>query len=118
MVLPVPVRILDGCALFEQQACNGVARWADHFENLIVAAPIIPEEVAQGRPSMAWRPIQSIPCIDRIEFVGLPWGRTRDTHRKCAAVARPALVDAINRAEFLHFGIGGLWGDWAGLAAE
>jgi hypothetical protein len=34
--------------LFESQACNGLERWADNFESVIVAAPVIPEEIAEN----------------------------------------------------------------------
>ncbi len=46
LVLPVPFRIQGTELFFESQACNGLERWADNFELVIVAAPTIPESLA------------------------------------------------------------------------
>ena len=41
LVLPVPFLVRGEELLFEAQASNGLNRWADHFEQVVVAAPVI-----------------------------------------------------------------------------
>ncbi len=123
MVLPVPLRLADDgrggwVMMFEQQACNGLARWCDSFDTLLVAAPVLPEPLVAGRKAMAWLPVDQIPTASRVEFVPLPWGKTVRAHLRSATSVRRQLRGLIDRSTYLHFGVGGLWGDWAGLACE
>ncbi len=118
LVLPVPMRISDGKILFEQQACNGVDRWADHFNTLIVAAPCIPEGLAKERRTMGWRDVREIPSIDRIEFIPLPWATRSLPFAKVYRQGRRILRQLIGRSHYLQFALGNLWGDWATVAAR
>jgi glycosyltransferase involved in cell wall biosynthesis len=118
MVLPVPLRVVNGRILFEQQACNGVARWADHFHSLIVAAPTLPEQLVGQMKAMAWRDADEIEHRERIEFVPLPWGFSPREHFRHARATRRLLRQLIDRSDYLHFGIGALLGDWAAEAAQ
>jgi glycosyltransferase involved in cell wall biosynthesis len=118
MVLPVPLRLLDGKILFEQQACNGIARWGDHFDSLIVAAPTIPESLVGRFPTLAWLDVEGIEHRPRVTFVPLPWAYAWRDHLRHARPTRRLLRELIERSDYLHFGIGAWLGDWGAEGAH
>lgn len=112
---PVPVyRGPDGGLLLEDQACNGLRLWAEHFDRLIAVMPL-----AQGQPPQSWVPVAEGvgPTISRIEIVTLPqeWGLRG--FLRAMPEARRKLDDAIARADRLSFALGGLVGDWGAVGA-
>jgi glycosyltransferase involved in cell wall biosynthesis len=116
LVLPVPFRSFNGQLLFETQACNGLERWADNFGKVIVAAPVMPEQLAVEE-AIVWKDTATLEKPERFEFVPLPWAysiREFFTHYQSI---RTLLADLIGRCEYLQFAISGLWGDWAAIAA-
>ena len=60
LVLPVPFRVVNGEYFVEAQAANGLDRWADHFERLVVAAPVIPEEMVARLSGFVWRSLSTL----------------------------------------------------------
>ncbi len=60
LVLPVPFRRQGGKLLFEFQACNGLERWAENFETLTIACPLIPESLADADSNLQWQPVRRI----------------------------------------------------------
>lgn len=117
LVLPVPFRALpEGTLLVEQQAWNGLERWAENFDRMIVAAPVLPESMLGGR-STRWVAAESLPSRARIDFVRLPWAFRPDHFVKAWRPTRRVLAGLIPRAEYLQFAIGGLFGDWGSVAA-
>ncbi|MGQ4649968.1 glycosyltransferase [Lyngbya aestuarii] len=117
LVLPVPFRLKGKQILCESQACNGLEKWADNFESLVVAAPVIPESLAQQSTTMTWCSTETITNIERIQLVPLPWAYSPGKFISCYASARASLAELIARCRYLQFAIGGLWGDWAAIAA-
>jgi hypothetical protein len=75
LVLPVPLRVKGNQLLFDSQACNGLEQWADNFESVIVAAPVLPEAQAtqEKAQTMTWRNTATLAKPHRFEFVPLPW---------------------------------------------
>jgi glycosyltransferase involved in cell wall biosynthesis len=123
MVLPVPLRRVSGPAgeqrlLLERQACNGLDRWSDNFDSLRVAAPVMPESHAAARRDIAWADVGTIPSIDRIDLVPLPKVHSMVGHLRHVGPVRALMRALIERATYLHFGVGGMWGGWGGIAAE
>jgi glycosyltransferase involved in cell wall biosynthesis len=118
LVLPVPFRREGGELLFEEQACNGLDRWADNFLHLTVAAPVLPESIAQGETTMRWRDTKTLEHAERMTLIALPWAYSlRDFLRDYGRIAK-LLRDEIARSRYLQFAIGGLIGDWAAVAAR
>ena len=76
LVLPAPLRASGEEWLVESQACNGLARWADNFERVTVAAPALPDEAAGSLGGVVWEPLSSLACFDRVEVVALPYAYT------------------------------------------
>lgn len=117
LVLPVPFRVKDNQLLFESQACNGLEQWADNFGSVIVVAPIMPESLSQENKTMVWKDTQSLASPERFEFVPLPWAYSTKDFLLCYSAVRSTLSKLIERSHYLQFAIGGLFGDWAAIAA-
>ncbi|MFN4101327.1 MAG: glycosyltransferase family 1 protein, partial [Pararhodobacter sp.] len=111
--LAVPLHRSDGVLYLEDQACNGLNLWAQHFDRLIV---LIPE--AAGPPPPSWVPLERVgAAMERIELVILPEAWRPDRFLRALPAAMPRIRDAIGRADLLGFAIGGLFGDWGSAAA-
>ncbi|MDG3004966.1 glycosyltransferase [Paludisphaera mucosa] len=119
LVLPVSFRRDQaGRLLFESQACNGLERWAENFGRLVVACPLAPGVARDGdETSEIYLPVDDLPSRDRIEFITLPTAYRMLAFAKAYRGARAALAAAIPRCQYLCFAIGGLFGDWASVAA-
>ncbi len=103
----------EGGFLLENQACNALRLWAEHFDRLIVAIPVEP-----GPPPPAWIPVEAIgPALARIEFVELPVAWRPDQFFRALPATRAKLRAAIARADYASFAIGGLFGDWGSVGA-
>jgi glycosyltransferase involved in cell wall biosynthesis len=118
LVLPVPFRVREGVTLLEEQATNGLRRWLADFDHVIVAAPVMPEEVAaKTAATIIWKDVLDLESEKRVTLVPLPWAYTvkefAKSYRRTAALLR----GYIGQARYLQFAIGGLVGDWAGVAA-
>jgi len=106
----------EGKLWFEKQACNGLSRWAENFDKVIVACPTLTASVAEQRMGMQWLATESIEHVDRIEFVPLPASyKIRDFLRDHHAVS-VLLRENIQKSDYLSFAISGLFGDWAAIA--
>ncbi len=118
LVMPVPFQTDDGHFGFDEQTCDGLVRWAENFDKIIMACPVLPRggSGASDPTIKSWRAIADLPCADRIELVPLPTAyRTQEFVRAYRSVRRQ-LAEAIRRADYLCFGIGGLEGDWGAIA--
>ncbi|MEO8893964.1 MAG: glycosyltransferase [Coleofasciculaceae cyanobacterium] len=117
LIVPVPFRDKDNQLLFESQACNGLERWADNFESVIVAAPVIPEEIAEDEKAMIWQNIDTLAKPERFEFVPLPWAYSPLKFLSTYGSVRSTIAQLISRSHYLQFAIGGIFGDWAAIGA-
>lgn len=110
---PVPLHRRDGVRCLEDQACDGLRLWLDHYDRLIL---LIPESDRPAPPS--WVPLEHVgPALARIEIVALPEAWRPDRFLRALPAALPRIRDAIGRADWLGFAIGGLVGDWGSVAA-
>jgi glycosyltransferase involved in cell wall biosynthesis len=118
LVLPVPFLVRDGVVLLEEQATNGLKRWAANFEHVIVAAPAIPQEVAAtSAATVIWKDVQELEAEKRVTLVPLPWAYGVKEFFKTYRRTRKLLASYMDQARYLQFAIGGLAGDWAAVAA-
>ncbi|WP_019505644.1 glycosyltransferase [Pleurocapsa sp. PCC 7319] len=117
LVLPVPFRVQGNKLFFESQACNGLEQWANNFESVIVAAPVIPESLAAQDATTTWRNTSSLATPNRFELLPLPWAYSPLKFISCYISVRASLAELISRCRYLQFAIGGLFGDWAAVAA-
>lgn len=117
LVLPVPFRAKGNQLFFESQACNGLEQWADNFESLIVAAPLMPELLVEQEKTIIWRNTAMLAKPQRFELVPLPWAYSLPKFLACYSSVRASLAALISRCHYLQFAIGGLIGDWGAIAA-
>jgi glycosyltransferase involved in cell wall biosynthesis len=116
LVLPVPFRQAGDRLLFESQACNGLNRWADNFSRVVVAAPVMPENIAQSDKTIVWEDTARV-LNPRVTCLPLPWAYSMANFAREYWRCRNLLAEQIRACEFLQFAIGGLVGDWAAVAA-
>ena len=110
---PVPIYPGKGGYLLEDQACNGLRLWAENFERVIVMHPL---EHGEAPPS--WIPVQSSGIdLSRVEMVALPTAYRPDQFLIHYWSVRKQIAQLIDRAHYLSFSIGGLFGDWGSVAA-
>ncbi len=110
---PVPLYSSEHGHLLEDQACNGLTRWAENFSRLIVMFP-----VEHGTPPPSWIPLHSSGVdLQRVEVVALPTAYRPDQFLRHYRAIRQQIGQLIDRANYLSFSIGGLFGDWGSVAA-
>ena len=106
---PVPLYSSEKGYLLEDQACNGVRLWAENFGRVIIMFP-----VQHGNAPPSWVPLQA---PQGVEVVGLPTAYRPDQFARHYAATRQQIGQLIDRARYLSFAIGGLFGDWGAVAA-
>lgn len=110
---PVPLHRREGALCLEDQACNGLRLWAEHFGRVIALMPESPDPAPP-----AWVGLDRIgPARERVEIVALPEAWRPGAFLRALPGARRAIRGAIERADFIGFAIGGLVGDWGTVAA-
>lgn len=110
---PVPLYSSDQGYLLEDQACNGMKLWTEHFSRVIIMFPVL-----HGAPPPSWIPLSSPQVnLERVEIVGLPTAYRPDQFARHYAATRRQIGQLIDRARYMSFAIGGLFGDWGAVAA-
>jgi glycosyltransferase involved in cell wall biosynthesis len=85
-----------------------------------MACPRLPADMAAAYQdtSDTWQAVADLPCADRIELVPLPYAYKVSEFSRTYAVTRQLLSAKMQAAPYLCFAIGGLIGDWAGVACQ
>lgn len=110
---PVPLYASSDGYLLEDQACNGLRRWADNFDRVVVMHPL-----ENGTAPPSWIPIQSSGIdLNRVEIVALPSAYRPDRFFLEYRSVRRKIAKLIDQADYLSFSIGGLFGDWGAVAS-
>lgn len=115
LVVPVPVRMVDGQILMESQSLHGLDMYAENFDHVTAAFPVLPESMVQDF-HWDWTPADKLKHSDRIRMVTLPWAYAPLDHLSSHFKVRRLLDENIKQHRYLQFAIGGLFGDWGGLA--
>lgn len=109
---PVPLYQNDSGYLLEDQACNGLRLWAENFDTVTVMIPL-----AEDTPPSSWKPVEIVgPNLARVRFVPLPMSYRPDVFFKNYRACRDTIRQEIDKADYLSFSIGGLFGDWGSVA--
>lgn len=117
LVLPVPFRREGNVLLFESQACNGLERWAENFEEIELACPVMPNVSFPGESStVLWQDLRELSCFNRIQFIELPWAFKLPHFLQNYLPIRQMFREKIQESRYLSFAIGGLVRDWASVA--
>jgi colanic acid/amylovoran biosynthesis glycosyltransferase len=108
LVLPLPIYRKGSQVLIDAQAHNGLRLWLNNFDTLTLACPTLDDDPPTGY----------LPIIDeRITFEALPVAYTPLRFASSLRTTTPILKKAIAASDYLHFAIGGLFGDWAAVSA-
>lgn len=117
LVMPVPFREVRGRLGFDDQTCEGLVRWAENFDRVVMACPVMPESVAEkSDTSMTWQAIADLPCADRLELVPLPYAYKIPDFIRAYKTTRQLLSAKIQECDYLCFALGGVIGDWGAIA--
>lgn len=109
---PVPLYSGPDGYLLEDQACNGLRLWAENFDRVISMHPL-----EHGTPPASWIPVKASAIdLTRVEIVALPTAYRPDRFMRHYGKVRQQISQLIDRAHFLSFSIGGLFGDWGSVA--
>ena len=115
LLIYAPVPLFKGKEgyLLEDQACNGLRLWSQHFSKLIVMHP-----VETGTPPPSWIPIEDSGIdFSKVEIIALPTAYRPDQFFRHYLATRKIIREAICRSHYLAFAIGGLFGDWGSVGA-
>jgi glycosyltransferase involved in cell wall biosynthesis len=118
LVLGLPFKREGDRLLCESQALNGLQRWADNFESIILAAPVMPAQVPFDWSNQGtWLDVATLERPERFEFVPLPWAFSLPDFVRNYAATRSLLAKLIARCEYIQLALEWLIGDWAAIAA-
>jgi colanic acid/amylovoran biosynthesis glycosyltransferase len=112
LVIPAPLHEWGGRLWIDLQACNGLRLWLDHFDRVILCAPLaghgpVPADMVEM--------LANLPA-ERLEVHPLPVAFTPLRFARALPSVRRQLLAQIARATHCQFAIGGSWGDWGALA--
>src|SRR5258707_14814596 len=106
LVLPIKAYRASGEVFIERQACNGLTLWLRNFEAVTLACLV--EDCAP--PIDGFSALSQIDGSNRLEFFGLPDGRSPICFARSLPGACRLLSKLIDRSDYLQFAIWGLWG--------
>ncbi|WP_332908701.1 glycosyltransferase [Sphingomonas mollis] len=113
LVLPLPIFCDGDACVIDRQAHNGIRRWLDNFDRLILCMPELPAADASADVS----PLLKDDFGGRCRLVRLPDHRQPVPFMKVLGTTTKQLDALIDESTHLCFAIGGLFGDWAAVAA-
>lgn len=99
--------------MIEPQAANGLRLWAENFSHVTVMQPL---KLGLPDPRTLQR-VSQISGADRITFDPLPMAYRPDQFLRHLPAARRRIRANIDRADYLCFSLGGLWGDWGAVSS-
>jgi len=111
LVLPIRAHKTEDGVYIDSQAHNGLRLWLKNFDEVVLACLLVTN---QDGPTL---PLSTIEGHERLTFVPLP---ERWLPHKFVGALLPVskiLAREIDRADYLHFAIGGLWGCWPSVAS-
>lgn len=112
LMLPLPVHKKNGEVVIEPQAANGLRRWLDNFDRVTVCLKLI-----NGPPDAGAVPLSDIAASSRITYELFVPGWSPVTFMRLLPSQIRRIRTLIQGHRYLHFAIGGFWGDWAAVGA-
>lgn len=113
LVLPLPAFSVDERIFIDEQACTGLDLWLDNFPFATLACPTYDCAI----PPSTTKPLDSIDAKDRLTFISLPVAYTPQSFAAHFFRTQKTLATLIDNSDYLHFAIGGFFGDWGAVAA-
>lgn len=114
LVTHVALRNRGGVPHIDDQTFHGIERWLEHFHTVTYVG--LDQSHDPGESTVAWRSLAPLVNAGRLNVLALPVGYRATDHMRHYKRVRSALSDLIAQQENLCFSIGGLLGDWGGVA--
>jgi len=117
LVMPVPFQKVDGRLGLDDQTCQGLVRWAENFDKVTMACPLLPRKVLiNSSATLTWQAIEDLPCAENLELIPLPYAYKEVDFFTTYTQTRSLLSRKIRENEYLCFAAGGFIGDWGAIA--
>lgn len=113
LVLPLPIYRVGTRSYIDTQAANNLGLWLDNFKHVTLIGP----EVALPDARHDTSDVETVRNRDRLTILPVTAAWTPPKFLKALPFTAKLLHQQIRRADYLHFAIGGLWGDWAAVAS-
>ncbi len=118
LIMPVPFYEAEGQYWLDEQTCDCLVRWAENFDRILLACPILPKHLSPDNVTLGrWRAIAELPCAEQVELVPLPYAYKIQDFIRVYRSTRQLLSAKIAECDYLCFVIGGMIGDWGGIAS-
>jgi colanic acid/amylovoran biosynthesis glycosyltransferase len=113
LVLQLPLYRIGDETFIDTQACNGLRLWVENFDAVTLIGP----QIIRSEPPADTSNSKTVVRGERLLIVPLP--KARSPHRFIVDFSKASslLWQQIGDANYLHFAIGGVWGDWAAVAS-
>lgn len=114
LTLGAPFYRHDGRLFIEAQTASGLKAWHQHFDRLIACSIC-----KTGLPPKGWVDAEAEGIVlPEFELIELPDGYRLPVFLKTRGQVRRVLLDALRRADYRLFAIGGWIGDWGVVGAR
>jgi colanic acid/amylovoran biosynthesis glycosyltransferase len=113
LVLPLPLYLVGDETFLDTQACHTLRFWLENFDAVTLMGP----QVICNEPPAGTSNNKTIVHGERLLIAPLPDARSPHRFMTQFPAASAALWQQITSANYLHFAIGGIWGDWAAAAS-
>lgn len=117
LVLPVPFQGRDGVLGFDPQTCQGLMRWAEQFERVIMACPLQRPGEESNASLEGWCAIEDLPCADQLSLVPLPWAYEVVNFVKALPATHKLLRQLMAEADYICVSPSTIAGDWPAVTA-
>lgn len=102
----------------DQRACRQIEGWLDHFDSIIVVAPLLPDTWVKSIQHIQWQDTSQVWLADRVEWIPMPWAPMGALDPQCRRAAREQLARLITRAYCLQFYVRSELGDLGTVAVQ
>jgi colanic acid/amylovoran biosynthesis glycosyltransferase len=113
LVLPLTGFLVGDTIFVDEQACMSLGYWLDHFSAVTLICPTVGQLTA---PRFT-KPLESARSADRLSYIPLPRAYTPFKFFRSLFASARILHTEIKTSDYLHFAIGGFFGDWASVAS-
>lgn len=113
---PVPLFFCAGEYYVERQAVNGLRLWAQHFHPVTVMMPL-DAAPRNTPPPQGWVPVRThLEDLAGVRIEPVPMAYRPDQFVRALPRTLRQIRALIDKADYLSFAIGGLFGDWGAVS--
>jgi glycosyltransferase involved in cell wall biosynthesis len=114
LITHVPSQIRDKQLGIDDQTCQGLIRWAEHFDHITMTTVQLPQSAVETPAT--WQAIADLSCAKQVSVIPLPYAYTLPNFIQTYQATRQLLRKLIQANRYLCFTLGAIVGDWAAIA--